>query len=115
MIASLTGTIEHLGPTELVLNVNGVGYQVIIPLSTFEQLEHSVGPATVLTHMHVREDAIQLYGFATGAERDMFRLLISITGIGRKLAETMLSGIGVPEVRQEIEGADHTALVSVPG
>src|SRR5512142_3382286 len=115
MIASLTGTIEHLGPTELVLNVNGVGYQVIIPLSTFEQLEHTVGPATVLTHMHVREDALQLYGFATGAERDMFRMLIAITGIGPKLAQTMLSGMGVPELRQAIAGADHAALVSIPG
>jgi Holliday junction DNA helicase RuvA len=115
MIASLTGIIEHLSPTELVLNVNGVGYLLTIPLSTYEKLGHGHGQATVLTHMHVREDAIQLFGFATEAERELFRMLIGISGIGPKMAQGMLSGMSTGELRQAIGIGDLPALTSIPG
>lgn len=115
MIASLTGTIEQLSPTALVLNVGGVGYELIIPLSTYAALEKRSGPVTVLAHMHVREDALQLYGFATEPERELFRLLIAISGIGPKMAQGMLSGMSVAELRLAIGGGNLAALTSISG
>ncbi len=115
MIAQLRGKIISLTPTELVLDVGGVGYQIHIPLSSFERYEHASGEVTVLTHLHVREDAQQLYGFATETERTLFRHLIGISGIGPKIAQSILSGLKATELQQAIAGGDLSALTSIAG
>ena len=115
MISQLRGTIIRKDPTELILDVNGVGYQVIIPLSTYEQLGQSDGVVTILTHMHVREDLMQLYGFATEAERELFRLLISVSGIGPKMAQGILSGLSPSELKNAIVSNNLVALTSISG
>ncbi|MEX0602363.1 MAG: Holliday junction branch migration protein RuvA, partial [Bacteroidota bacterium] len=78
MIASLSGTLAAKSPTEVLVDVNGVGYAVSIPVSTFGRLGNTGDPVRLFTHLHVREDALQLYGFATEEERALFRLLISV-------------------------------------
>jgi Holliday junction DNA helicase RuvA len=115
MIASLNGILKGKSPTEVLVEVNGVGYSVSIPLSTYSTLGDLNSPVHLLTHFHVREDAMQLFGFATEAERQLFRLLISITGIGPKIAQGILSGISVPDLRQHIAGGNIAALTSIPG
>ncbi len=115
MISFLKGEIVQKSPTELVIDVNGVGYVVTIPLSTFEKLDHAKGAQTILTYMHVREDAMQLFGFATEAEREMFKLLISINGIGPKMAQGILSGLSVGDLRAAISQGNVTLLTSISG
>src|SRR3989339_1757113 len=115
MIGSLTGTLKHKSPTEVVLDVNGVGYAVIIPFSTYEKLGDLESRVTLVTHLHVREDALQLFGFFTEEERFFFKLLISVNGIGPKIAQGILSGISVPELRQHIANGNISALTAIPG
>jgi Holliday junction DNA helicase RuvA len=115
MIASLHGTITKKTPTELQIDVHGVGYLVSIPVSTYQHLPEVGTEATVLTHLHVREDAQQLFGFATESERSMFRLLISVSGIGPKIALGILSGVGVTELKDHLLRADTTSLTTIPG
>jgi Holliday junction DNA helicase RuvA len=115
MIALLHGILERKTPTEILLVVNGVGYSVSIPLSTFEALGETSREVTVLTHLHVREDALQLFGFATEAERSTFRLLISVSGIGPKVALGILSGIPVTDLKSHIATGDIASLTQVPG
>lgn len=115
MISYLHGTIVQKSPTELVIDVNGVGYLVNIPLSTFERLEHADGQVKILTYMHVREDLMQLYGFATEAEREIFRLLLSVSGIGPKMAQGILSGLNTDELRTAIIDGNLSALTSISG
>ncbi len=115
MISQLRGTIVALTPTELVLDVSGVGYRIHIPLSTFERFEHASGEITVLTHYHVREDSHQLYGFATETERALFRNLISISGIGPKIGQSILSGLNVAELQQAIALGNVAALTGIAG
>jgi Holliday junction DNA helicase RuvA len=115
MIASLTGTLTIKLPTEININVQGVGYQVNIPLSTYEKLGEIGSTVTVLTYLHVREDALQLYGFSTDEERTFFRMLISVSGIGPKIAQAILSGISVSELRHHIITGNVSALTRIPG
>jgi len=115
MIGYLLGTIAHISPTELTIEVNGVGYTVNIPLSTYEALHDSNGIVKVYTHLHVREDALLLFGFATDAERGMFQLLLSVTGIGPKMAQVILSGISVPELRSAVGIGRIESLTSISG
>jgi Holliday junction DNA helicase RuvA len=115
MIASLSGILKGKSPTEVLVDIGGVGYAVSIPISTYSTLGDLNSTVHLLTHLHVREDAMQLYGFATEAERQLFRLLISITGIGPKIALGILSGISVSDLRQHIIGGNITALTSIPG
>ena len=115
MISHLKGTIVRKSPTELVIDVNGVGYSVNISLSTFETISPATGEVRILTYMHVREDAIQLYGFATEAERELFRLLISVSGIGPKMAQGILSGLNPAELRDAIAAGNIPALTSISG
>ncbi len=115
MIASLRGTLIAKSPTEVLLEVNGVGYQVAIPLSTHERLGPVRSELTLLTYLHVREDALLLFGFATEEERSLFRLLISVTGIGPRVALGILSGIPVPELRQHIAQGNLGAMTGIPG
>lgn len=115
MISRLRGTIVHKTPTDVTIDVNGVGYHVSVPLSTSEALNAVRGEVTLLTYLHVREDALQLFGFATEGERAMFRLLVSITGIGPKLAQGILSGIRVGDLQDAIVSGNAPVLGSVPG
>ncbi|HLB00471.1 MAG TPA: Holliday junction branch migration protein RuvA [Bacteroidota bacterium] len=115
MISRLRGLVVSRTPTELTVDVNGVGYQVSVPLSTSEALAGQRGEVTLLTYLHVREDALLLYGFATEGERGMFRMLISVSGIGPKLAQGILSGIRVDELRDAIASGNLPLLGSVSG
>ena len=115
MIASITGTLVSRSPTEVVLDAHGIGYSVNIPLSTYERLGQTQTTVTLLTYLHVREDTLQLYGFATEEERLLFRLLISVSGIGPKMAQGILSGISVVDLRNHIAKGNLSALTAIPG
>lgn len=115
MIASLTGILKAKSPTEILLDVGGVGYAVTIPVSTFEKLGDPGKELTILTHLHVREDALQLYGFATNEERFLFKQLISVSGIGPRLAQGILSGISVADLHSYLVNGNVPALTAIPG
>lgn len=115
MIASLTGVLKSKSPTEVVVDVDGVGYAASIPLSTYSKLGEINSSVHLLTHLHVREDAMQLFAFATEGERQLFRQLISITGIGPKTAQGILSGMSVADLQDYIVSGNITALTAVPG
>lgn len=115
MIAFLSGLLRAKSPTDVVLDVHGVGYAVHIPLSTYAALGELGGTVTLLTHLQVREDAMVLFGFATEDERSMFKLLLSVTGIGPKLAQNILSGIPASELRGLIRAGNVAALTGIPG
>jgi Holliday junction DNA helicase RuvA len=115
MIARLSGNVVEKLPTRALLDVNGVGYELGIPVSTFQRLPEPGGKATLLTQLIVRDDALQLYGFATAEERDVFRLLITVSGVGPKIALAILSGIDIARFRQAVVGGDVDLLRTVPG
>jgi Holliday junction DNA helicase RuvA len=115
MIAALTGRLAHKAPSHVTLDVHGVGYEVFIPLSTFYALPEINESASLSVHTHLREDAIQLYGFVTVLEKDSFILLTSISGIGPKLALSVLSALNVPDLVSAILAGDVEKLSSVPG
>jgi Holliday junction DNA helicase RuvA len=115
MIGSLRGTLLTKSPTELLVDVNGVGYAVNIPLSTFEKVGETNAPVSLLTYLHVREDALQLYGFTTEEERNLFKLLISVSGIGPRMAQSILSGISATDLTNCISEGNHFALTRIPG
>jgi Holliday junction DNA helicase RuvA len=115
MITLLRGTLLAKAPTEALVDVGGVGYGVQIPVSTFEALGSTNSSVTLHTYLHVREDALVLYGFATEEERDTFRLLISVNGIGPKMAQGILSGIGVKDLKDCIARGNIAMLTTVPG
>jgi Holliday junction DNA helicase RuvA len=115
MIAQLHGRLLDKSPTRIHLDVHGVGYEISIPLSTFEKLGAAGDEATLLTHLHVREDALQLFGFATPKEKQLFQLLIAVTGIGPKVAQSILSGCEVAAFCRSIQQNDVGALTAIPG
>lgn len=115
MITSLRGTLISKAPTEIVLEVNGIGYAIHIPLSTYERLGDIGKEMVLFTYLHVREDALQLFGFATEAERKFFKLLLSISGIGPKIAQGILSGMSVAELEENIVKGNVPALTSIQG
>jgi holliday junction DNA helicase RuvA len=115
MIATLTGILRAKNPTEILVDVNGIGYSLIIPFSTFERLGDIDSRVMLFTHLHVREDAMLLYGFATEEERFFFRLLISVNGIGPRIAQGILSGISVADLHQHIAKENISALTAIPG
>lgn len=115
MIAQLRGKLIQKSPTEIIVDVNGIGYHVNIPLSTFERIDKLDGEITILTYMHVREDAMVLFGFATEAERELFKMLISISGIGPKIAQGILSGISTNDLRDAIQLGKIESLTSISG
>jgi len=115
MITFLHGQLVEKLPTQITVNVAGVGYEVLIPLSSYDKLPEPSSEVHVLTHLSVREDAHVLYGFMTAAERNLFRLLVNtVTGIGPKLALNVLSGISVPAFRAVANG-DIKALSQISG
>jgi Holliday junction DNA helicase RuvA len=115
MIARLTGTIVDKHPTDIVVDVHGVAFSASIPFSTSSAVGEPGSEVVLLTHMHVREDAIQLYGFATQEERDAFRLLLTVNGIGPRMALGVLSGITVGDLKSHIAGGNASALTAIPG
>ncbi|MFA4838113.1 MAG: Holliday junction branch migration protein RuvA [Candidatus Neomarinimicrobiota bacterium] len=115
MFAYLKGILEHKEPTMVILDVNGVGYQITIPLSTYESLPAPHQMAKLLTYFHVREDIQALYGFATTDERNLFLMLIGISGIGPKMAITILSGASPEHFKRRIISGDVKALTLIPG
>ena len=115
MIAHLRGRILEKQPTRVVVDVAGVGYDVAVPLSTFYGLGEPGAEVALRVHTHVREDALALYGFATALELDLFNRLISISGIGPKLALAVLSGIEPPDLVAAIERGDVARLTAIPG
>jgi Holliday junction DNA helicase RuvA len=115
MIGHLRGRILEKRPNQVILDVNGVGYDVNIPVSTFYQLPDPPNEAQLHVHTHVREDAIALYGFRTLTEKRVFEKLISVTGIGPRLAVTILSGLEVAELVPAIRNNDLAKLTHIPG
>jgi Holliday junction DNA helicase RuvA len=116
MIAFLEGQLVESQPTRVVIDVRGVGYEVLIPLSSFDKLPAPGQSVRLLTHLAVREDAHVLYGFATGAERDLFRLLVqTVSGVGPKLALNILSGMTPVMFRGAVAAADVKALSRISG
>lgn len=115
MITFLEGIIEDKQPTHLVLNVGGVGYEVVIPLSSYDRLPGLGEKVRVLTHDHIREDDHQLFGFMTADERRVFTLLLGVSGIGPKTALSALSGMTVRELKVAIKDADIKRLSSISG
>ena len=115
MIGSLIGLIKEKTPSSILLEVNGIGYEIAVPLSTSFQLPNVGESAYLLTHLVVREDQHSLFGFATDEERKLFRALIKISGVGAKLAITILSGTNVNGFIQSVVNEDIDALVHLPG
>jgi Holliday junction DNA helicase RuvA len=115
MIATLTGILKFKSPTEILVEVHGIGYTISIPLSTYEKLGDLGSSVSLLTHFHVREDAMLLFGFSTEEERRLFKLLISVSGIGPKIAQSTLSGMNVEELKSHIVDGNVNALMAIPG
>ncbi len=115
MIGHLRGRLVDKRPSQVLVDVGGVGYQVHIPLSTFYALGELRGEITLLVHTHLREDAIALYGFLTAREKQFFELLISASGVGPGLALKILSGMSVDELVPAIRQSDLALLTRIPG
>lgn len=115
MIGRLRGVLVEKQPPHLLIDVAGVGYEVEAPMSTFYQLPETGQELTLLTHMVVREDAQLLFGFASESERQLFRTVIKVNGVGAKLALTILSGIAADEFARAVQDNDTAALVRLPG
>jgi holliday junction DNA helicase RuvA len=115
MITFLEGVVEDKDPTRVVLNVSGVGYEVFIPLSSYDRLPAEGVGCKILIYDHVREDIHSLYGFLTADERRMFLMLLNISGIGPKLALTALSGLSIRDLKAAIAQADVKRLSSISG
>ena len=116
MIAFLEGTLAEALPTQIVVNVHGIGYQILIPVSSYERLPQPGAPVKILTHLAVREDAHVLYGFLTPGERDLFRLLLHhVTGVGPKIALAVLSGLPPEMFKAAVVAGDIAAISKISG
>jgi holliday junction DNA helicase RuvA len=115
VISLLRGTLVEKAPSRLIVDVGGVGYDVIVPLSTFYVVGDAGGTVSLRIHTHVREDVIALYGFATPLEQDLFERLIAMTGIGPKLALAVLSGIEPADLIRAVRTQDVARLTAIPG
>jgi len=114
MITFIEGRIAEKGPTELILECNGIGYLIHISLHTYSLLPET-GSIRVLTHLHIKEDSHQLYGFAQPEEREMFRMLIGVSGVGTQTARTVLSSLSPDQLYQAIQEEDVRRIQSVKG
>lgn len=115
MISYIKGILDHKEPSLAIIDVNGVGYEIFIPLSTYEKLPIIGSLVKLHTHHYVREDAIHLYGFLTTEEKEIFELLLTISGIGAKVALTILSSMSVDDFRRAIAQNNMKALTKIPG
>ena len=115
MIGRLTGMLLEKRPPQVLLDVQGVGYEVDVPMSTFYDLPAIGSQTTLYTHLMIREDIHLLFGFATESERQIFRQLVKISGIGARTALSVLSGLSVPDLYQAVAVQDSMRLTKVPG
>ena len=115
MIAQLRGTLAEKHPNQVLLDVNGVGYEVYIPVSTYSALPGTGAQVTLRIHTHVREDALILFGFHSADEKALFEKLISVSGVGPKLGITVLSGLATPDLITAIRSSQVERLVRIPG
>jgi Holliday junction DNA helicase RuvA len=115
LIGRLSGRLLAKHPPQIVIDVQGVGYELDVPMSTLYQLPATGAEVTLLTHLMVREDAHQLYGFATEAERAAFRQLLRISGVGARTALAVLSGMSVADLQQAVSAQDSGRLTKIPG
>jgi Holliday junction DNA helicase RuvA len=116
MITYLDGTLREVWPTQVVVEVHGVGYEVLIPLSSYDRLPQPGQPVRLLTHLQVREDAHILFGFASPEERDLFRLLVTrVSGVGPKLALAVLSGMDVMRFKAAVVDSDIASISKISG
>lgn len=115
MIGRLRGTLAEKQPPHLIIDVNGLGYELEVPMTTLYRLPPVGQPVTLHTHLVVREDAQLLYGFSERRERELFRELIRLNGVGPKLALALMSGLDVDELVRCVQAQDTSALVKIPG
>ncbi|HXZ95350.1 MAG TPA: Holliday junction branch migration protein RuvA [Dehalococcoidia bacterium] len=115
MIATLEGILEYRGDDSVIINVGGIGFRIFVPSSTLSQLGADRGRVFLYTHLHVREDNISLYGFASSEELALFKNLISVSGIGAKLALALLSAFNTEQLVMAIIGGDIDLLCQAPG
>jgi holliday junction DNA helicase RuvA len=115
MIAHLRGRLLRKGPQEAILDVGGVGYRVLVPVPTFCRLGDIGDEVSLRVHTHVREDALVLFGFLSALEQDLFERLISVVGVGPKLALNILSGIETDDLVNALRASDLTRLTRIPG
>jgi Holliday junction DNA helicase RuvA len=115
VIAQVRGRLLRKEPQEAIVDVGGVGYRLAIPLSTFYRIGEPGDEVTLLTHTHVREDVLALFGFLTAAEQALFERLIAVSGVGPKLAVSILSGIEAPDLVAALKASDVARLTRIPG
>ena len=115
MITFLKGKLVEKQPTHIAIDVEGVGYEINIPLSTFDRLPDINEPVKLLTHLYVREDTHRLYGFMTEQERELFRMLLSISGLGPRMGLAILSGGPIERFKAAVAGGDAGLLTAIPG
>jgi Holliday junction DNA helicase RuvA len=115
MIARITGLLVYKSVQAITVDAHGIGYRVFVPLTTFYELPETGEPITLHIHTHVKEDAIDLFGFHTPEERNMFQVMISVSGIGPRLAMNILSGITVADLVDAITGGNLRRLLNIPG
>jgi Holliday junction DNA helicase RuvA len=115
MIAYLSGILFSKNPQSVIVDINGVGYQIFIPLSTFYRLPNETDAVNLHVYTHVRQDTLQLFGFQTEMEKQIFLLLISVSGIGPRVALNILSGMGFEELLSAIVSADSERISGIPG
>ena len=115
MIGRLTGKLIARHPPQVIVDVQGIGYEIDVPMSTFYQLPAAGSEVTLFTHLLVREDAHLLYGFATEQERHVFRQLLKISGVGARTALSVLSGMSISDLYNTVAAQDSARLVKVPG
>ncbi|MEJ2627235.1 MAG: Holliday junction branch migration protein RuvA [bacterium] len=115
MISYIRGTLIEKNPAFLIVEAHGIGYKILITLSSFNALGNIGEEICLLTYLHLREDSIRLYGFISKEEREIFKMILSVSGIGPKLAQSMLSGIPYEEFKQAVYNRDIDTLTSAPG
>jgi Holliday junction DNA helicase RuvA len=115
MISYVRGVLDHKEPNRVIVDVSGLGYEVFVPLSTYQELPAIGGQVKLHTHHHVREDAINLYGFLSSEEKEVFEMVLSISGVGAKVALSILSSMSVDEFRRAVAQGDMKALTKIPG
>jgi len=115
MIGRIHGKLVEKHPPQIIVNVNGVGYEIDVPMSTFYHLPVNGADVALYTHLLVREDAHQLFGFATEPERSAFRQLLKISGVGARTALAVLSGLSVADLREAVSSQDGGRLTKIPG
>jgi Holliday junction DNA helicase RuvA len=115
MISYVRGVLDYKEPNLVIVDINGIGYEVFVPLSTYQKLPAVGGQVKLHTYHHVREDAMQLYGFVSSEEKEIFELVLSISGVGTKVALSILSFISVNEFRRAIAQGDMKTLTKIPG